>query len=549
TPLRHSDAPLRHSGLDPESIAASSQSVPTILLDGVTGSGKTEVYLQAIGHALANGGSAIVLVPEISLTPQTVARFKGRFGDKVAVIHSRMTPAERAYQWDLMRTGTASVAVGARSALFAPLNNLRLIIIDEEHEQTYKQGSTPRYVTRDAARMRARLTGSVLVLGSATPSLETLAAVRANRVRRIELPERAGAGRIPSVHVVNLAAEFQGGNKTMYSSVLADALVETIELHEKAVVLLNRRGFSSFLLCRDCGYVPTCDDCSVSLTYHASPPTLRCHQCGATYPVPVKCPQCGSMYLRKLGYGTEQAAMQLASLLPEGTPLIRMDADTTRGRGGHNARLQEFIKADYGVLLGTQMIAKGLDFPDVTLVGVLLADTSLNLPDFRAAERAYQLLEQVSGRAGRGELAGRVIVQTYWPEHPSIRAAAAHDREILYARERDTRNELGYPPYTRLANVLLWGKDEAAVQKHAMRLAGQLREALDGPHVDEGTPWRLMGPSPCVISKRQGDYRWHILIKAPAGADVPSVIEPITRAYKTKDDTRMAVDIDPYDLM
>ncbi|MDR3307814.1 MAG: primosomal protein N' [Coriobacteriales bacterium] len=565
-----------------------------ILLDGVTGSGKTEVYLQAIRTVLEQGGSACVLVPEISLTPQTVARFRARFGEQVAILHSRLGTGERFDQWDLVRSGIARVVVGARSALFAPLQGLRLIVIDEEHESTYKQSSSPRYVTRDVAARLAQLQGATLVLGSATPSIETLyhcahgdgagqgegevdkgnvpcpapCPAPSPRWTRVLLPERVTGKPLPPVQVVNLAAEFKAGNTSMFSRALRDALLQTISRGEKAVLLLNKRGFASFLLCRDCGYVPMCEHCATSLTYHDKPPVLRCHHCGATHPVPTTCPACDSPYLRQLGPGTQYAASQLAALLPAGTPLIRMDADTTKGKAGHEHLLDEFIAAPTGVLLGTQMIAKGLDFPEVTLVGVLIADTSLKFPDFRAPERTYQLLEQVAGRAGRADKDGRVIVQTYWPEHIAIRAAAAHNRELLLADERHTRRELGYPPYARLANILIWGPDLKAVTAHSMALAQQIEDALPSLlslheagrgsrtlHKDESaaasddSAWHILGPSPCVLAKRQGNHRWHILIKAPAGADIPALLHPVLKARKASKDVSVAVDIDPYDMM
>jgi primosomal protein N' (replication factor Y) len=561
-----------------------------ILLDGVTGSGKTEVYLQAIRAVLQQGGSALVLVPEISLTPQTVARFRARFGEQVAVLHSRLSAGERFDQWDLVRTGIARVVVGARSALFAPARDLRVIIIDEEHEATYKQSSSPRYVTRDVAAQLAQLRNATLVLGSATPSMETLHAVETGAYLSAELPERASGKPLPPIQVVDLSAQFHAGNKTMFSQPLRDALLETISCRQKAVLLLNKRGFASFLLCRDCGYVPMCDDCATSLTYHERPSRLMCHHCGMVQSVPPVCPECGSPYLKQLGPGTQFAADQLKTILPEDTPIVRMDADTTRGKGGHEHCLDEFMAAPYGVLLGTQMIAKGLDFPEVTLVGVLIADTALKFPDFRAPERTYQLLEQVAGRAGRAEKDGRVIVQTYWPEHVAIRAAATHDRELLLADERAARLELGYPPYARLANILLWGKDFKAVSREAMKFAERIEEVLDvdedvdggvvdedvdvGGNVDEdrnvdggvvdrdavdrGTVSstspsahgiHLLGPSPCVLARRQGNYRWHILIKAPFSTDLPGLLGPVIRERKATPGINVAVDIDPLDLL
>jgi primosomal protein N' (replication factor Y) len=571
------------AGADTTHNAATSDPTRPILLDGVTGSGKTEVYLQAIRTALEQNGSAIVLVPEISLTPQTVARFRARFGEQVAVLHSRLSVGERFDQWDLVRTGVARVVVGARSALFAPTHKLRIIIIDEEHEATYKQGSSPRYSTRVVAARLAQLRQATLVLGSATPSMEALHAVETGVYAIARLPERALGRPLPPIQVVDLTAQFHAGNKTMFSQPLREALLQTIESRQKAVLLLNKRGFASFLLCRDCGYVPTCDSCATSFTYHERPPRLMCHHCGATQAVPPVCPECGSPYLRQLGPGTQFAADQLGTILPEGTPLIRMDADTTRGTDGHERSLDEFIAAPYGVLLGTQMIAKGLDFPEVTLVGVLIADTSLKFPDFRAPERTYQLLEQVAGRAGRAEKDGRVIVQTYWPEHVAIRAAAAHDRELLLVDERTTRAELGYPPYARLANILLWGKDLKAVSQEAMRLAeriegllcrpcgaspeqpwsqvgnqARLQSQVGGqPHLQpqsqvegqEQPQFQLLGPSPCVLAKRQGNHRWHILIKAPYDVDLPGLLAPVIRERKATPGINVAADIDPLDLL
>ncbi|MDR2108760.1 MAG: primosomal protein N' [Coriobacteriales bacterium] len=564
-----------------------------IVLDGVTGSGKTEVYLQAIRSVLARGGSAIVLVPEISLTPQTVARFRSRFGEQVAVLHSRLAAGERLDQWDLLRAGQARVAVGARSALFAPLDNLQLIIIDEEHESSYKQGSSPRYVSRDVAVMRARAEGAVVLLGSATPSLEALERVRRGEWQSAALPERCSGKPLPPVRVVDLAEEFRSGNTSMFSRSLQTALLETMERREKAVLLLNRRGFSSFLLCRDCGYVPSCENCSVSLTYHIQPQRLKCHHCGAEQMVPPACPQCGSRYLKQLGPGTQYAYDQLLALLAPGTPVVRMDADSTRGKDAHERLLDSFAAAPYGVLLGTQMIAKGLDFPEVTLVGVLIADTTLKFPDFRAGERTYQLLEQVAGRAGRKQLDGRVIVQSYWPEHLAIRAAAAHDRELFLAEERVSREQLRYPPFARLANILFWGLEADAVSRAAYALREALQEALLGASsgaaaggnrqeaADAGwlaggagagqsgaggsaaptattaattaavpPDWQVIGPSPCLIARRKGSYRWHLVIKAPPDANISGFVAPILKAHPCAEEgVRVAVDIDPYDMI
>ena len=523
-----------------------------VLLDGVTGSGKTEVYLRAIRRCLEEGGSACVLVPEISLTPQTVARFRARFGSQVAVLHSRLSLGERFDQWDLIRSGSARVVVGARSALFAPFHDLRLIVIDEEHEGSYKQSSSPCYVTRDVAAEMVRRRGATLVLGSASPSLETLHRCEMGQWERVLLPQRTCGKDLPPVEVVDLAQEFKDGNKTMFSKALATALVETVERGEKAVLLLNKRGFASFLLCRDCGYVPQCEQCSSSLTYHlpkgASQGFLMCHHCGLRIPAPSTCPVCGSPYLRQLGPGTQFAHDQLRALHPPDTVIVRMDADTTSTKGAHERLLDEFAAAPSGVLLGTQMIAKGLDFPDVTLVGVLIADTTLNLPDFRAGERTYQLLEQVAGRAGRAEKDGRVIVQTYRPDSPAVQAAAAHDREILLAGERDSRSQLAYPPYSRLANLVLWGKDGKLVQEEAQVLHTRIAQELAKEGMGD-EDWQLLGPAPCVLSRLKGNYRWHVLVKAPLDADIPGLLAAPLRERKAREEVRLSVDIDPVDLM
>jgi primosomal protein N' (replication factor Y) len=512
-----------------------------ILLDGVTGSGKTEVYLQAIEAALEAGGTACVLVPEISLTPQTVGRFRSRFGDEVAVLHSRLSAGERYDQWDLVRRGEARIVVGARSALFAPLKDVRLIVIDEEHESSYKQGSAPRYHAREVAAHMARLSGATLVLGTASPSMESRRRCEVGEWQRVELPERATGGSLPPVTVVDMTAEFADGHRSMFSRPLIAALHRVAERGEKAVMFLNRRGFASFLLCRECGFVPECDSCATSLTYHDVGQRLACHHCGASRAVPAKCPRCGSPYLRQFGAGTQRVEAELASLLPD-FPLVRMDADTTTGKGGHERALAEFEALPAGVLLGTQMIAKGLDYPEVTLVGVINADTTLHLPDFRAGERTYQLLEQVAGRAGRGDSPGVVVVQTYWPEHPAIRAAAAHDQSIFYDLERKERSELGYPPYGRLANVLAWGRDRARVAEAIEAFAAEVRAAMPDD-------WELLGPSPAPLARLKGVWRWHVLVKAPEHADISATLHGVMRGAKANPDVSLVCDVDPLDLL
>ena len=524
-----------------------------VLVDGVTGSGKTEVYLQAIEETLAAGRTACVLVPEISLTPQTVARFRGRFGDLVAVMHSRMSQGERYDQWEFIRSGAARVVVGARSALFTPLSNLGLIVIDEEHEGSYKQDSAPRYHARDVAVWMARRAGAAVVLGSATPSIEALHACAKNPSwHQVSLPERANGKPLPEVQVVDMAKEFSGGSRSMFALPLARALEEELAAGRKAVLLLNQRGFAKFLLCRECGFVPECPSCSTSLTYHERGNFLICHHCGYRIPTPPVCPECGSPYLKKFGAGTQRVEAELRVLLDEmpgvdpGVPIVRMDADTTSGKGAHQRLLEEFAAADAAVLLGTQMIAKGLDFEDVTLVGVINADTMLKLPDYRASERTFDLVEQVAGRAGRAELPGRVLVQTYEADAPAIRAAAAYDRALFLRDELPKRRLLGYPPYVRMANVLVWSKDEPAVRRVAAELQAALEEAVRD---FGGDGWSVLPATPCVLAKLRGTYRWHIVVKCPADADLSDALLPLFRRRKPDRDANVAVDVDPDDLL
>ena len=526
-----------------------------VLVDGVTGSGKTEVYLDAIERSLADGRGALVLVPEISLTAQTVGRFRSRFGDDVAVLHSRLSAGERFDQWDLVRRGEAHVVVGARSALFAPLADPGLIIIDEEHEGSYKQDKSPRYHAREVAARMARERGCALVLGSATPSLESLGRCRAGSWggvtwTRVSMPERPGGARLPEVRVVDMAEQFRGGGRSVFSAPLADALRGVAERGEKAVLLLNRRGFANFLMCRECGCVPECPHCSCALTYHERGHYLACHTCGRTWPVraypdpSTSCPNCGSRYLGAYGVGTQRVEDELRMMLPEGVEVIRMDADTTRAKGAHQRLLEQFDAARSAVLVGTQMIAKGLDFPEVTLVGVINADTMLKLPDFRAAERTYDLLEQVAGRAGRGETPGQVIVQTYWASHPALRAVEGHDRALFLEAELAERREAGYPPFSRLGNVVLWGRSDAAVRMASKALADAVRGRV------EGQPgWEVLGPTDCVKARAKDFFRRHVMVKSPVDADLGGVLGAAAASLGPLKGINMSVDIDAYDMM
>ena len=494
-----------------------------------------------------------MLVPEISLTPQTVGRFRGRFGDMVAVMHSRMSQGERYDQWDFIRSGAARVVVGARSALFTPLSNIGLIVIDEEHEGSYKQDSAPRYDAREVARWMVGRSGGVLVMGSATPSIEALyACEQGGSWTKADLPDRANGKPLPTVEVVDMAAEFRGGSRAMFSRKLVEGLRSELSLGRKAVLLLNQRGFAKFLLCRDCGFVPTCPSCDTSLTYHERGRMLVCHHCGHTEIAPAVCPECGSPYLKKFGAGTQRVEAELRALLDgmpgvgPSVPIIRMDADTTSGKGAHERLLEQFAGADAAVLLGTQMIAKGLDFEDVTLVGVINADTQLHLPDYRAAERTFSLIEQVAGRAGRADLPGRVLVQTYEADNVAIRAAATYDRERFLRAELPKRRILLYPPFVRMANVLVWGKDEPSVRTTAERLFTELEA-----HIRDfgGDGWSVLPASPCVLAKLRGVYRWHVVVKCPPGDDLSRVIGPLFRARVPEADVNVAVDVDPNDLL
>ncbi|HSQ22210.1 MAG TPA: primosomal protein N', partial [Coriobacteriia bacterium] len=443
--------------------------------------------------------------------------------------------------WQLALEGWVRVIVGARSALFAPVRDLRLVVIDEEHESSYKQGQSPRYHAREVAERLCAARGAALVLGSATPSLESIVRAETGAYHRVRLTHRVGGGADPAVEIVDMTAEFSAGHRSMYSRPLQSALAGVAERGEKAVLFLNRRGYASFLLCRECGFVPGCSSCSVSLTYHETTGRLQCHHCGHTEPVPPTCPRCGSAYLRRFGAGTQRAEADLAQLMPD-VPVVRMDADTTARKGGHERALLRFESLGTGVLLGTQMIAKGLDYPDVTLVGVLNADTSMHVPDFRAAERTFQLLEQVAGRAGRGPRGGRVIVQTYWPEHPAVRALAARDSGLLYTPERADREALRFPPFARLVNILVHGSDAAAVRTAAEDSAAAIRD---------GCPenWDVVGPSAAPISRIKDRWRWHLLVKAPTGATVgPQIARLLEDSHVPAGVTRI-IDVDPVGML
>ncbi|MBP5313396.1 MAG: primosomal protein N' [Eggerthellaceae bacterium] len=538
--------------LDAISEGIHAQEGRVFLLDGVTGSGKTEVYLRAIEEALSMGMDACVLVPEISLTPQTVARFRGRFGDVVAVIHSAMSQGERFDQWDFIKSGRARVVVGARSALFAPFGNLGLVVIDEEHEYSYKQDQAPRYHSRDVATWMMDRFKGMLILGSATPSLESLHRCQTDGSwQRLVLSERANKKPLPPIEVIDMTAEFKGGLRSMYSKRLLFALKQELLAGNKAVLLLNQRGFANFVMCRECGYVPMCPSCSTSLTYHEYGKRLTCHHCNHQEHLLAACPQCGSPYLMKYGFGTQQAEIYLRSWLDadsnlgSGIPLIRMDADTTSAKGAHQKLLGQFADAGAAVLLGTQMIAKGLDFEKVTLVGVINADTQLKLPDFRAGERTYSLILQVAGRAGRADLPGKVYVQTYRANERAIVAASTYNRELFMDEELKMRSILNYPPYCVMANVLVWGSSQSKTASVAQSAYADLEPIIDGM----GEGWSISMPCPCVLAKVRGAYRYHMLIKAPYSADISSAVIGYFKEKKTVEDVNVTIDINPIDIL
>ncbi|MGH7657012.1 MAG: replication restart helicase PriA, partial [Gemmatimonadales bacterium] len=477
------------------------------MLFGVTGSGKTFVYLEMIREALASGRGAILLVPEISLTPQIVARVRGAFGEEVAVLHSGLSDGERADAWRVLHRGDRRVAVGARSAIFAPVRDLGVIVIDEEHETGYKNGETPRYHARDVALVRARLEGARLILGSATPAAETMAAVEQG-VPLIRMPQRIEARPLPDVDLIDLrAAELTGDTGAVpWTRALDLAVTETLARGEQALLLLNRRGFATFLQCASCGEVPECPHCSISLTVHDSPAALRCHYCGHTEPLPSSCPHCGHEVHRQRGVGTQQVERIISARFPAAR-LARMDLDTTSTRWSHHRILSAVERGEVDLLLGTQMIAKGLDFPNVTLVGVVDADTGLHLPDFRSAERTFQLLAQVAGRTGRGPKGGRVLVQTRSPDHHALRWAAKHDVAGFLREELDSRKSPPYPPLTSLVNIVVTGPAEREVGSEAAAVA-EWCGGLIGHH---SLPVIVLGPAPCPLARIKNRWRWHVL--------------------------------------
>lgn len=516
----------------------------SFLLFGVTGSGKTEVYLRAVAMTLSRGRSALILVPEIALAAQVVEAVKARFGNLVAVLHSALSAGERFDEWRRAREQRARVVVGARSAVFAPLDHVGLIVIDEEHEGAYKQQEhTPRYHARTVALQRAMREGAILLMGSATPSIETFYQARQGKHILLQLPSRVEGRPLPEVQIVDMreTPRAQGG---VFSLPLAEAIAQRLKRGEQVILFLNRRAYASFMMCRKCGYVVKCPRCEVSLSYHKVDRSLRCHHCDYRRSVLVQCPSCGSTQIYPFGLGTQRVEEEMQRLFPEAR-LLRMDRDTTSRKGAHHVLLARFRAHEADVLIGTQMVAKGLDFPKVTLVGVISADTALHIPDFRASERAFQLLTQVAGRAGRAHQPGEVIVQTFNPEHEAIQTASTHDYLRFYEREILYREELRYPPFSQLANVLATHPEEAKAEELCRQAADLLRREI----ISAGVDAEVLGPVQAPMARLRGLWRWHCLVKCYQQDALPDLLRGALDGLRPPQGGSLQVDVDPYSVL
>ncbi len=509
------------------------------LIQGVTASGKTEIYLQAIAHALSKGKSSIMLVPEISLTPQTIERFRSRFGEEVAVLHHRLSHGERHEQWHRIRAGEAKITVGARSAVFAPSPNVALIVVDEEHDSSYKQSELcPTYHARDAAVFRGKNENAVVILGSATPSLESFYNAGKGRYRLGCLSKRVDDRPLPTMFVVDMRREAEKQKRVpIFSDLLLDAIGKRLERSEQAMLFLNRRGYSTVVSCRSCGKALECEDCSVPLKYHRKEDRLLCHICGRSIEAVSICPSCKRSTLIHHGIGTQKVEAALRKVFPQ-VRVLRMDYDTTRQKDSHFRILRDFKVGKADVLLGTQMISKGLHFENVTLVGIISADTSLHITDFRAGERTFQLIMQVAGRAGRGEVAGEVVIQTFQPEHAAVLAAKAHDYAMFYRDEVGQREELGYPPAARLVSVMVTGREEGKVREKAVEVSRALAERL-------GENARVLGPAPARIVRAKKMYRYRALVKCPEVGPVTAAYRDVMKTVKVPYGVKVAIDVDP----
>lgn len=510
----------------------------TALLHGVTGSGKTEIYLQLIEKALASGGGAIVLVPEISLTPQTVQRFQSRFGDVISVIHSRISAGKKLGEWHRLRSGEAKVVVGARSAVFAPVKNLKLIVIDEEHDDSYKQDETPRYETGRVADKIAEIDHCVVLKASATPSLESYYEGSTGASALMQLTERVENRPLPVVEVVNMRKEKAGNKIRMFSIPLENAMREALNQGEQVMLLMNRRGFAPFVKCILCGHLVACAHCQIALVYHFSKNKFLCHVCDKEIPSTRICSSCGKDGIRYLGMGTEKVELEVSRLFPDAR-VERMDRDATAKKGSHERILQSFRKREIDILLGTQMIAKGHDFPGVSVIGVISADTSLSFPDFRSSEKTFSLLTQVAGRAGRQDIKGKVFIQTLQPEHYAISAAQEHDYLRFYEKEMAFRKELGNPPYKKLIRVIFQGTPEPQVLRCALEYSKSIEPALAGKKM------QMLGPAPCVISRKNNAFFWQLYIRTDSVPDTLSILKPAANAVKSKGSVRITLDVNP----
>jgi primosomal protein N' (replication factor Y) (superfamily II helicase) len=535
----------QHALLQIEAKLSAPDGVP-ILLHGVTGSGKTEVYMRAISTVLRQGKTALILVPEISLTDQLVERFVARFPSHIAVLHSGLSAGERFDEWRRLARGHARIAIGARSAIFAPLPALGLIIVDEEHDSSYKQEETPRYNARDVAIVRAQQSHAVVVLGSATPALETFHHAKSGKYLLLTLPYRVEEKPLPSITVIDQRSRTTP-NERIITTPLAQAITDCLRRGEQCLILINRRGFSSYLQCRDCGVVPQCIRCSVSLTYHRRDRTLKCHYCDFSQAAPATCPACQSLALLPFGLGTQQVEDTLQALLPT-AKMGRMDRDTTRGKSAHQQILRTLGRGDIDILVGTQMIAKGHDYPNITLVGVVSADATLAIPDFRAPERLFQLLTQVAGRAGRGQAEGAVFIQTFRPDHYSVGFAKYHDYAGFFDEELRRRQAMFYPPFTRLARLLLDGPDAQRVETVSAWVGAVLQR-----HLPAQQQLVVLGPAEAPVAKIHNRYRWHFLLKATSSRllhrYLHHTLTEVSQARQHQRGVRLIVDIDPLTFM
>ncbi|MDD6795085.1 MAG: primosomal protein N' [Clostridiaceae bacterium] len=513
------------------------------LLKGVTGSGKTEVYMNLVEKVLQEGKSAIMLVPEIALTPQMIERFKGRFGSNVALFHSKLSPGERFDEWFRIKRGEARLVVGARSAIFLPLNELGLIIVDEEHENTYKSEQNPKYNTKEVAEFLSEIKGCKYILGSATPSVETYYEAKSGKIELIEMKKRVSERPLPKMEVVDMREELKSRNLSLLSRKLFEAIEENLQKKEQTILFLNRRGFSTFVSCRSCGYVFKCPECDVSMTYHKNG-YLICHMCGRAQRQVKICPQCGSKYVKFFGAGTERVENEVKKYFPKAR-VLRMDVDTTKTKDSHEKIYNAFKNGEADILIGTQMVSKGLDFKDVTLVGILAADISLNIPDYRSGERTFQIITQVAGRAGRGDKKGRVIVQTYTPENSSLKYALQNDYESLYNDEISTRRAMNYPPFSKLFLINGLCKDENKLRKFMNILIDRIQAILS-----EENEIEILGPSPCIITRIKDNFRWQIIIKGNITDEIKKNIKELLYELTKSvyNEIRISMDVNPNNM-